>query len=302
MATPSRVAGEYRLEMGTYDLRKVPSLPHPNGKESMQRRVAPLVAVVALLWVTPLEAQASASGSRPAPALEAPLTNAEIIKLTKAGLSPDLIVMKVKQAPSESLDVSTDALIALREQHVSDVVIAAIFERVVKRTTPTPAPPANASPTAERPAGGETPAAPVRRDREPFPDLELLRADGDSVRLSQLQSKIILMIVWATWNPPSAEELPVIQKLYDLYRNRGFDVVSLNVDTDRTRVAPFLKKINISLPTYFASSKDAVALTASGIPATIILGPEHTVLDRTVGFYPDWEGRWKQIFEKYTGP
>jgi peroxiredoxin len=258
----------------------------------MQRKVVSLVAVVALVWVAPSRAQA--------PALEAPLTNAEIVKLTKAGLSPDLIVMKVKQAPSESLDVSTDALIALRQQNVSDVVIAAIFDRVLKRTTP--APPAKASPTPEPLAAGEPPAAPARRGPEPFPDLELLRAEGDSIRLSQLQSKVTLMIVWATWNPPSAKELPVIQKLYDVYRSRSFDVVSLSVDTDRTRVAPFLKKLHISLPVYFASPKDAAALTASGIPATIILGPERTVLDRTVGFYPDWESRWKQLVEKYTGP
>ncbi len=265
----------------------------------MQRKVACLVAVVALVGVTPLGARAAASGSPPATAAEAPLTNAEIVRLTNAGLSPDLIVMKVRQAPSESLDVSTDALIALREQHVSDVVIAAIFERVVKRTTPTPP---GASPTATPAAAGETPAAPPRRDREPFSDLELLRADGGSIRLSQLPGKVILVIVWATWNPPSGQELPVIQKLYDLYRTRGLEVVSLNVDTDRTRVAPFLKKLAVSLPAYFAPSKDTDALRASGIPATILLGPERTVLDRTAGFYPEWEGRWKQVIEKYTGP
>ena len=110
------------------------------------------------------------------------------------------------------------------------------------------------------------------------------------------------MIIWATWNPSSGKELPIIQKLYDSHRDRSFDVVALSVDTDRTRVAPFLKKLDISLPAYFASPKDAAALTASGIPATIILGSELTVLDRTVGFYPDWESRWKQLVEKYTGP
>ena len=148
----------------------------------MQRKVASLVAVVVVFWVAPLRAQAAAGGPQSMPAPEAPLTNAEIVKLTNDGLSPNLIVMKVRQAPRETLDVSTDALIALRQQHVSDVVIAAIFERVMKRTTPTS--PVEASPTAEPPAAGATPAAPARRGPEPFPDLELLRADGGSVKLS----------------------------------------------------------------------------------------------------------------------
>ena len=189
----------------------------------MQRKIASLVAVVAAVCVAPLGAQAAGSGPRSLPPPEAPLTNAEIVKLTNAGLSPDLIVMKVRQAPSEDLDVSTDALIALRQQHVSDVVIAAIFERVLKKATPSP--PAEASPIAEPPAARATPAAPARQGPEPFPDLELHRADGGSLRLSQLRSKVILIIVWATWNPPSGKELPIIQKLYDSYRNRSFDVV-----------------------------------------------------------------------------
>lgn len=236
------------------------------------------------------------------PAVEAPLTNAEIVKLTKAGLSPDLIVMKIRQAPAESLDVSTDALIALRQQDVSDVVIAAIFERVAKRASPT-ASAANASPTPlPQPPATETAAAPRGREPALFPDLELQRADGGSIRLSQLRGKVVLMIVWATWNPPSRSELPIIQRLYDRYRNRNFDVLSVNVDSERDRVAPLLKKLDISLPVFFPSPASSDTLRSSGIPLTIILGPDRSVLDRTVGFYPDWEARWTQVVEKATRP
>lgn len=281
--------------------RKTDIRPRFDWKDSVPRRVVTVAAVAALLWTAPMAAaQIALPGPGESPALEAPLTNAEIVKLTKAGLSPDLIVMKIKQAPAENLDVSTDALIALRHQEVGDIVIAAIFERVAKRAAQTA--PAKASPNSTPPPANETPEAPARRDPSPFPDLELVRADGASVRLSQLEGNIVLVIVWATWNPPSGKELPIIQKLYDLYRNRNFRVVSLNVDSDRTRVAPFLRKLDVSLPVYFASPADTGSLTASGIPSTIILGADRTVLDRTVGFYPDWESRWKQVVEKHARP
>ncbi len=280
--------------------RKTDIWPRFDWKDSVRRRVATLAAVAALLWTAPMAAQTGRPGPGESPALEAPLTNAEIVKLTKAGLSPDLIVMKIRQAPAENLDVSTDALIALRHQEVGDVVIAAIFERVAKRAAQTAT--ASAAPTPAPPPANETPAATARGDPAPFPDLELVRSDGASVRLSQLEGNIVLVIVWATWNPPSGKELPIIQKLYDLYRNRNFMVVSLNVDSDRTRVAPFLRKLDVSLPVYFASPADTSSLRASGIPSTIILGPDRTVLDRTVGFYPDWEGRWNQVVEKQARP
>jgi hypothetical protein len=82
------------------------------------------------------EPPARAAAQAEPPAYEpqqAPLTNEEVVRLTRAGLEPDLIVAKIKQAPSESFDVSTDALIALRKQRVNKEVIAAILQRASGR-------------------------------------------------------------------------------------------------------------------------------------------------------------------------
>lgn len=74
------------------------------------------------------------------------------MKLTRAGLDPDLIVAKIQQARSEALDVSTDALIELRKQKVSKQVIAAILQRASGRTggPPAPDPPAKSISAAAR--------------------------------------------------------------------------------------------------------------------------------------------------------
>ncbi len=267
---------------------------------SRPRRVVCLVALAALIGAAWLSASAAPSTPAQPTALEAPLTNDEIVRLTGAGLNPDLIVMKIRQAPSENLDVSTAALVALHDQKVSDVVIAAIFERVAKRATPTPSANVSAAPTP--PPAGESPGPPRSQEPKPFPDLELVRGDAESIRLSQFQGKVIMIIVWATWNGPSGKELPIIQKMADLYRDRPFVVICLNVDTDRNLVGPFLNKLGVSLPVYFPSPSDVAVLTKGGIPATVILDPNRTVVDRTFGFYPDWEARWKQVVEKYVRP
>ena len=267
---------------------------------SHPRRAVFLVALAALIGAARLSASAAPLTPAEPSALEAPLTNDEIVRLTGAGLNPDLIVMKVRQAPSENLDVSTAALIVLHDQKVSDVVIAAIFERVAKRGAPTPSSNVTASPSP--PPARESTAPPRSQEPKPFPDLELVRGDAESIRLSQLQGKVIMIIVWATWNGPSGKELPIIQKMADLYRDRNFVVISLNVDKDRNLVGPFLKKLGISLPVYFPSPPDVAVLTKGGLPATVILDADRTVVDRTFGFYPDWEARWKQVVEKYLRP
>ena len=133
-----------------------------------------------------------------------------------------------------------------------------------------------------------------------FPDLEFVGEEGGAVRLSELKGNVVLLNVWATWCGPCKKELPIVQKMYDTYSDRNFVVVSVNVDADRRRVEPFLKQFNISLPVYFASPEDAGPLTATGIPSTFIIGPDRTLVDRAVGYSPEWEERWKKVVEKYS--
>jgi thiol-disulfide isomerase/thioredoxin len=145
-------------------------------------------------------------------------------------------------------------------------------------------------------AADQPQAAPV------FPDLEFVGVDGGSVQLSQLKGNVVLLNVWATWCGPCKLELPLVQKMYDTYSDRNFVVVSVNVDADRRRVASFLKQFNISLPVYYAAPEDAGPLTAGGIPSTFILGPDRAMIDRAVGYSPEWEARWKKVVEKYLKP
>ena len=135
-----------------------------------------------------------------------------------------------------------------------------------------------------------------------FPDLEMAGAEGGSIRLSQLKGNVILLNVWATWCGPCRMELPIVQRMYDKYSDRNFVVLAVNVDADRNRIQPFMKRYNISLPIYYASPEDAGQMTAMGIPSTFIIGPDRTMLDHVVGFSAQAEVHWKQIIEKRLKP
>jgi thiol-disulfide isomerase/thioredoxin len=148
---------------------------------------------------------------------------------------------------------------------------------------------------AGAPAAAEEPAS-------KFPDLEMAGADGGSIRLSQLKGNVILINVWATWCGPCRMELPTVQRMYDKYSDRNFVVLAVNVDADRNRIQPFMKRYNISLPIYYASPEDAGQMTAMGIPSTFIIGPDRLLLDHAVGYDVRAEDRWKQIIEKRLKP
>lgn len=63
------------------------------------------------------------------------LNNDSILKLSKAGLSDDLILSTIASAPAQ-FDLSTDGLIALKSAGLSDRVVAAMVARANRPATP----------------------------------------------------------------------------------------------------------------------------------------------------------------------
>jgi hypothetical protein len=126
-------------------------MPNParNAKTSKTRAQCAKILILAfaafsISWGSSLSAE------------EPPLTNADVIALQKAGLPEQVIVSKIQQAPSEALDVSTSALLALKENGLTKDVIAAMLTRVNQRKPPAPtAAPAPVQPTQSgtKPAG-----------------------------------------------------------------------------------------------------------------------------------------------------
>lgn len=70
---------------------------------------------------------------------EAPLSNADVIKLSKLQLGDEVIIAKVKQAATVAFDLSTDGLVQLKQGSVSGPVIAAMLDRTTPKQAPMPA-------------------------------------------------------------------------------------------------------------------------------------------------------------------
>jgi hypothetical protein len=92
---------------------------------------------VAVLWLgKPAPSQPSAA--KPG-ALEGALTNADVVKLCRTGLSEEVIVAKINQAPRVAFTLETDDLIQLKQQRVSDAIVAAMLSRSQRaHVEPTP--------------------------------------------------------------------------------------------------------------------------------------------------------------------
>ncbi|PCI98828.1 MAG: hypothetical protein COB15_05180 [Flavobacteriales bacterium] len=65
---------------------------------------------------------------------------------------------------------------------------------------------------------------------EPAPEFTLNNTDGNPISLSSLKGKVVLIDFWASWCRPCRAENPNVVKLYNKYKNKGFDVLSVSLD------------------------------------------------------------------------
>ena len=104
-------------------------------------------------------------------------------------------------------------------------------------------------------------------------DFTLPALGGGTFRLSEQRGKIVLVNFWATWCPPCLEEMPAMERLWRKYKDAGFVLVAVSVDTDPQKVTPFVREHTLTFPIAFDTTM-AVAekYGVRALPSSFILG------------------------------
>src|SRR6185436_18175660 len=78
---------------------------------------------------------------------------------------------------------------------------------------------------------------------------------GEHFDWKKYRRKVVLVDFWATWCGPCLGELPNIRKMHEAYKDRGFEVVAISIDSKRDALESFLEKRK--LPWLCLHEKDA---------------------------------------------
>tara|TARA_B100000470_G_scaffold200336_1_gene171941 strand:- start:1374 stop:3200 length:1827 start_codon:yes stop_codon:yes gene_type:complete len=136
---------------------------------------------------------------------------------------------------------------------------------------------------ARTPAGERAAGALVRLDLKGKPLVVTGRSLANTtVRSDAYRGKVLLVVYWATWCKPCTEELPALQALYAEYRARGFEIMGVNLDLDRTPVPAYISSHRITWATLHEAggldSRLARQLGILSLPTMVLIDRRGTVV------------------------
>ena len=80
---------------------------------------------------------------------------------------------------------------------------------------------------------------------KPVPDFSAIDLDGKPISLEQYRGKVVLLDFRATWSSRCLEDTPNVKKVYDAYKDKGFEVIGISLDNDEKMLRDHLKKHEI---------------------------------------------------------
>lgn len=123
----------------------------------------------------------------------------------------------------------------------------------------------------------------------PAPDLAWPTLDGDTLRLADLEGRLVLVNVWATWCPPCIAEIPDLADLYRDLHDDGLTIVGLSIDGRGADVVrPFAEQHPMPYPVVLdptSSTTDALGGVHS-LPTTFLIDQDGQIVNVFVGLFP----------------
>jgi len=121
------------------------------------------------------------------------------------------------------------------------------------------------------------------------PDFTLKDLNGNDVKLSDYDGKLVFVNFWATWCPPCRAEIPGFIKMYDQYKDQGLEILGISTDREgKSVVQPFVDKNKVNYPILLFNMDVINAYGGiTGIPTTFIVNQKGEIVNKFVGFPGD---------------
>jgi thiol-disulfide isomerase/thioredoxin len=96
----------------------------------------------------------------------------------------------------------------------------------------------------------------------------------------------ILMVATAAWCAPCRVELPILNKLYLKYKDKGLRMFAVSLDMQPRDMQHIVNKLDIKFPVYWGGDRMAFEYRIFGMP-TLLIVKEGKIAEKIVGTRPE---------------
>jgi thiol-disulfide isomerase/thioredoxin len=121
-------------------------------------------------------------------------------------------------------------------------------------------------------------------------DFQLKNMNGQVVSLSGLRGKAVMLNFWATWCGPCRSEMPLLQQVYETWKDRGLEVLEIDIQEKSAVVQKYMTNNKLTLPTLLdLDGKVSKTYGITAIPATYFIDKDGVIRQVVRGAFPNRE-------------
>jgi peroxiredoxin len=106
--------------------------------------------------------------------------------------------------------------------------------------------------------------------------------NGKAVSLSDFKGKYVLVEFWASWCSPCRAESPNLLKQYAEFKDKGFEILGVSVDSDKGKWLDAVKKDGLTWPQISDlkgwDNEVRKVYGITGVPANFLISPEGKII------------------------
>lgn len=133
-------------------------------------------------------------------------------------------------------------------------------------------------------------------DRRPIsgqvPALTLETFAGESFTLDPTKKDATLLVFWASWCGPCLMEIPALIALHEKYRERSFQVVSINVDDPSAlpKAKSLAGEYGLNYPSLIGSEETMRLFGGvNALPTSFLIGKDGKIREKLMGLRSEQE-------------